>query len=146
MCAAAGVILLLYPGIGIVAAGVLPLEKVAGQPLTLVASEIFPQALFVLFMICGPLMALMANINSLFLAYTEPVQQAAEDGWFGKNFEKRNKQGTPVTVSTILWLVGSFPIILGAGHSNHHKQLYAAGLYFDLLYDVFSFAGSQAHA
>ena len=113
MCAAAGVILLLYPGIGIVAAGVLPLEKVAGQPLTLVASEIFPQALFVLFMICGPLMALMANINSLFLAYTEPVQQAAEDGWFGKNFEKRNKQGTPVTVSTILWLVGSFPIILG---------------------------------
>lgn len=113
MCVAAGTILLLYPGIGLVAAGVLPLETVANQPLTRVAEEIFPGVLFVVFMLCGPLMALMGNINSLFLAYTEPIQQAAEDGWFGDSLKKRNKHGTPVAVSTLLWLVGSLPILLG---------------------------------
>ncbi len=113
MLAAAGTILLLYPGIGIIAVGVLPLEQVAGQPLTWVAEQIFPYGLFILFMLCGPLMALMSNINSLFLAYTEPIQQAAEDGWFGKVFVKRNKQGTPIGASTALWLVGALPILLG---------------------------------
>ena len=34
----------------------------------------------------------------------------------------------------------------GTGYSDDHKQLYAVGLYFDLLYDGFPFAGPQAYA
>jgi len=105
-------ILVIYPGIAIVAGGVLPVEQVANQPLTWVAGEVFGKGLFVIFMICGPFMALMTTINSLFIAYCEPIREAANDGWFGKMMGKTNKRNAPVGALTLLWLIGIIPIVL----------------------------------
>lgn len=105
-------ILILYPGIGIVAGGVLPVEQVANQPLTWVAGEVFNKVLFVIFMICGPFMALMTTINSLFISYCEPIREAADDGWFGKLLGKTNRRNAPVGALTLLWVIGIIPILL----------------------------------
>ena len=56
-------------------------------------------------MICGPFMALMTTINSLFIAYCEPIREAANDGWFGKMMGKTNKRNAPVGALTLLWLI-----------------------------------------
>ena len=50
-----------YTHLAIVASGVLPLDQVAGQPLTLVAKNILNPALFTVFMIGGPVLALSSS-------------------------------------------------------------------------------------
>ena len=70
-----------YALIGVVAAGVLPVSVTADQPLDIVAKEIFPNALFLFFVIGGALLALSTTLNATFAWITKPVLQACNDGW-----------------------------------------------------------------
>ncbi|MDR2052931.1 MAG: amino acid permease, partial [Treponema sp.] len=61
---------LLYSIIAAVAGGVLPLEQVAGQPLTLVAETILPAPVFIFFMVGGAMFALATTLNAQFSSMT----------------------------------------------------------------------------
>ena len=69
-------LMVVYGGVAIVASGVLPLDQVAGQPLTLVAKNILNPALFTVFMIGGPVLALSSSINSTISNNCIPVALA----------------------------------------------------------------------
>lgn len=108
-----GIILVLYVGIGIVACGVLPLDQVANQPLTVLARGILSGPLFAAFIICGPLMALATTLNSAYGGRTNVLARAAQDGWFPEKLTQKNKNGVFAVTMTLVYLVGIIPILLG---------------------------------
>lgn len=107
------IILVIYALLGLAAGNVLPVEQVAGQPLTVVAREILPFPLFVFFMIAGPFAAIFTTLNSIFLAAALNVVASAEDGWFPKWFCKRNKHGIPVVCMLALFILTMIPQFIG---------------------------------
>ncbi|MCD7895127.1 MAG: APC family permease [Planctomycetaceae bacterium] len=72
----------LYGFIAVVAAGVLPVETVAFKPLSLVAEAVFPPYLYVFFMVCGAMFALISTLNAQLAWATKLILQACVDGWF----------------------------------------------------------------
>ena len=71
-----------YGLMGVVAAGVLPVDQVAGQPLNVVAEAVLSKPLYYLFMIGGAWMALLTTLNSSIASCTKPLMQACNDGWY----------------------------------------------------------------
>lgn len=108
------IVTMLYAIIGMVAAGVLPIEQVAYQPLTLVAMEVLPTPLYVFFIVGGALLALSTTLNATFGWVTKPVLQACVDGWFPKKLGEINKKyGTPHYLLIMFYIIGLVPILTG---------------------------------
>lgn len=104
----------LYALVSVVAAGVLPVEQVANQNLALVAEAVLPRPLYVFFMVCGSMLALVSVLNAQFSMGTRPMLQACRDGWFPKRLGYIHpKFGTPTILLTILYAVGMLTIISG---------------------------------
>lgn len=103
----------LYGLIAFVAAGVLPLEQVAGQNLTLVAAVILSHPLYVFFIVCGAGFALISTLNSQFAWAPKPVMQACDDGWFPSGLARLSKYNTPIIILTILYTVGVVCVLTG---------------------------------
>lgn len=106
------IIMIIYVGVALVGGGVLPLDQVINQPLTNVANNILPKALFVVFMLGGPIMALLTTINSCYAGFAAPHIQAAKDGWYPDVVAKTNKHGAPYVVLTVIMLVSLLPVLL----------------------------------
>ena len=107
------IVAVFYALVGIVAAGVLPLDQVAFQPLTNVARTIFPAWLYYFFVIGGALFALATTLNGTLSWVTRGLQLSAEDGWLPPVLAKENKGGTPVFLLLIFFVVGAIPILSG---------------------------------
>jgi len=105
-------IFVVYVGVAIVTAGVLPLSQSVNQPLTLTAQTILPPTVFVLFMVGGPLMAISTSLNSCYGGFSSPFIQAAKDGWFPEVVAKRNRFGAPYVILTAIFLLGLIPVLL----------------------------------
>lgn len=104
----------LYALMATVAGGVLPIEQVAGQPLTLVAAEILPPWLYVFFIVGGAMFALITTLNAQVSWITKPVMQACVDNWFPKSLaELHPKYNTPWKLLIIYYVIGIVPIIVG---------------------------------
>lgn len=103
----------LYAIISIVAAGVLPVEQVAGQNLSLVAQEILSGPLYVFFMVCGAGFALISTLNSQFAWGPKGLMQACDDGWLPKGLAKVSKWNTPIVLQGILYVLGMICILIG---------------------------------
>lgn len=125
-------LLVLYTGVAVVAAGVLPLEEVAGQPLTVVARAILPTPLFILFMIGGPMMALVTTINSSIAYYQMPFRQACIDGWLPKSWNITNKYGACLPMLALVALSGVLPQLFDFSIVNitNNLQLMTSGMSF----------------
>lgn len=106
------IIMMVYVGVALVASGTLPLIEVINKPLTNVAQYIFPKFLFVLFMLGGPIMALLTTINSCYAGFAAPHMQAAEDGWYPDIVAKKNRFGAPYVVLTVILAVSLIPVLL----------------------------------
>lgn len=124
---ATGIILVLYVGVAIVACGVLPIETVAGKPLTLVAGAIFKGVLFPVFVICGPFMALATTLNAIYGARANPLFRAASDGWFPKAAARCNKRGVPVVIMTVIYLIGLVPLLFNLSMKTITNNLVLVG-------------------
>lgn len=127
-------LIILYCGVAIVGSGVLPLDVVAGKPLTLAANEIFSGPLFMIFMIGGPMMALMTTINSSMAYYCIPLRQSCEDGWLPKSFAATNKYGVPWKIQTVVYLVGLIPLILNFDITTITKNIMLFNSLLSFLY------------
>lgn len=106
------ILVLVYGGIAIVATGVLPLEQVAGQPLTYVAQRVLTPSLFVLFMIGGPLLELSTSVNSTLANNWVPIAQSCRDGWLPKSLASENRFGVPWKILTFAYVVAIVPVLL----------------------------------
>ena len=105
-------LVLVYGLISIVATGVLPLEQVAGQPLTYVAQRVLGPSLFVLFMLGGPLLELSTSINSTYTNNWKPIAQSCRDGWLPRSWADENRFGVPWKILTASFLVAILPVLL----------------------------------
>lgn len=104
----------LYGLMATVAGGVLPIEQVAGRPLTLVAEAVLPQWLYVFFVVGGAMFALITTLNAQVSWITKPVMQACVDNWFPKLFAKLHpKYNTPWVLLLIYYIIGIVPILTG---------------------------------
>ncbi|MCI5648298.1 MAG: APC family permease [Fusicatenibacter sp.] len=108
-----GIVAVFYVLIGIVAAGVLPVEEVAFQNLTLVAKEIFPTWLYLFFVFGGAMFALLTTLNGTLSWVTRGLQAAAKEGWLPKAAAKENKNGVPVVILGVFFVMGAVPILTG---------------------------------
>jgi len=105
---------LLYAFMSTVAAGVLPIGEVANKPLTLVARTIFPEWLYVFFVIGGAMFALVTTLNAQVSWVTKPVMQACVDNWFPKSLATLHpKFNTPYKLLIIFYVIGMVPILTG---------------------------------
>ena len=85
------IVAVFYALIGIVAAGVLPIEDVAFQNLTLVAQEIFPTWLYLFFVFGGAMFALLTTLNGTLSWVTRGLQAAAKEAGFLRNVPRKTK-------------------------------------------------------
>ena len=107
------IVAVFYALIGVVASGVLPVEQVAGQNLTLVAQEIFPTWLYLFFVIGGAMFALLTTLNGTLSWVTRGLQSASRDGWLPEKLADENKAGVPVVLLMVFFVMGALPIVTG---------------------------------
>ncbi len=104
----------LYAFLAVVAAGVLPVEQVAYKPLSLVAEAVLPRSLYVFFMVCGAMFALISTLNAQLAWATKPILQSCVDGWLPKGLAYLHpRYKTPMFLLTIFMIVGLIPIMTG---------------------------------
>ena len=103
----------IYGIVAVVAAGVLPVEQVAGENLSIIAKEILSGPIYVFFMFCGAGFALISTLNSQFAWAPKPIMQACDDGWLPHNLAKLSKWNTPIVLLGILYVIGVVCILTG---------------------------------
>lgn len=108
------VVALIYTMVAIVAAGVLPIDEVAGQSLAKVAMVILPKPLYLFFIIGGAMIALVTSLNALMGWLPPPVVQACNDGWLPRRFGALNKRfGTPHWVLLFVFIMAGTILLMG---------------------------------
>lgn len=104
----------LYAVIGIVASGVLPVDQVANQSMSVVAEYVLPAPAYAFFMVGGAMFAIATSLNAQFAWATKPLLQACDDGWFPKKLGYLHpKYKTPVVLLVILYAFGVIFVITG---------------------------------
>lgn len=102
-----------YFAMSYVAAGVLPIEEVSNKNLSLVAKEIFPYNIFVIFIIGGAVFAIGTSMITSVTMVRYPILKVAEDGWLPKICTKTTESGYPWVVYLIYYIISIVPVILG---------------------------------
>ena len=102
---------LIYGLMAVVAAGVLPIEQVANKNLALVAQAIFPNWLYVIFIIGGAVFAIATSLISGIAMMRYPAMRVAQDGWLPDFFKKTTKSGYPWVIQLTFYLFSILPII-----------------------------------
>lgn len=103
---------IVYGLMGVVASGVLPVEDVAGKTLSVVASEIFPKSVYVIFILGGAVFAIATSLMGGIALLKYPVLKVAEDGWLPGFFAKTTKQGYPWASQLLFYIISVIPVLL----------------------------------
>lgn len=127
----------LYGFMAFVAAGVLPLDKVAGENLALVAKEIFSYPLYVFFIVCGAGFALISTLNSQFAWAPKPTMQACDDGWLPSGLARLSRWNTPVVLLGILYALGVICVLTGLSVAVLGNMTLIAGGVTQLIINVY---------
>ena len=104
---------ILYAIVAYVAAGVFPVEQVAGQNLAMVANAIFSKPMYVFFMVAGAGFALISTLNAQFAWAPKSTMQACDDGWFPSGLAKLSRWNTPIILLSIFYAIGVVCILTG---------------------------------
>lgn len=103
----------IYAVTGYVASGVLPVEQVAGKNLALVAAEIFPNWLCIMFILGGAAFAIITSMTGGIIGMRYPMIRVADDGWIPEIFKKTTKNGYPYVTMLVIYIISIIPLILG---------------------------------
>lgn len=105
---------IIYSLMSVVATGILPINKVSGKPLTLVAERIMPPVAYLIFIIGGALFGLMGTMNSQIGGSVFPLIQACKDNILPSKLLKfKLKNGVYFGILSIMYAIVMLPIILG---------------------------------
>lgn len=108
-----GIVAVFYALMGVVAAGVLPVEEVAGKTLVVSAKQIFPTPIYLFFVIGGALFALATTLNGTLSWITKGLYVAAKEGWIPESLADENQKGVPYKLLMIFFVIGAVPILTG---------------------------------
>lgn len=133
MLMAVPTLIVLYVGVAMAGTGVMSIDEYgASTTLVFAAQRIFPSWIFYIFIIGGPIMALLSTLNSSFAYNAITIGQSCDDGWLPKVFGKRNKKGSRKFILTFMYILGLIPIIFGLSITviTNMVQLIGAALAF----------------
>lgn len=107
-------VVLVYAVMATVAAGVLPVEQVANQPLSVSAGAIMPKGIYTFFVVGGAMFALLTTLNFNIGMIVFPVSRASADGWLPKKLAVRNEKfGSAHWILLLFYVVAIGPILIG---------------------------------
>ena len=109
------VVLIVYTLIGIVSVGVVPVENVADKNLGVVAKEIFPYPVFVVFIIGGACFAIATSLYSTIAGIRYPLMAAVNDGWLPAFLGKKTKKDYPYVIMLLLYIIAIVSIFVDFG-------------------------------
>lgn len=104
---------IIYGFMGIVAAGVLPIEEVVGKNLATAAAAIFPHWAWVIFILGGAVFAIATSALGAIAMLRYPLLKVADDGWLPKFFTKKTPNGYPWAIQIFFYILSVGPIIVG---------------------------------
>jgi len=130
------VVALIYAIVGFVGAGVLPVEEVAGQNLTVVAQVVMPRPVYLFFVVFGVCLALISPMNAQFASAPKPVMQMCDDGWFPEKLAKVSSLGSPYIIQTILYVLGFAALFTGLSVSTLVNLSIVAGGAMNILMNL----------
>ncbi len=109
------VVAVVYSFIGIVSSGILPVEQVADKNLGVVAEQIFPRPIFIVFVIGGACFAIATSLYGAIASIEHPLMRTVEDGWLPKFLGIKNKKGYPYVMMIILYAIATIPLFTDMG-------------------------------
>lgn len=112
---ASGVVTVVYCLIAIVSSGVLPVEQVANKNLGVVAREIFPYPVFVVFILGGACLAIATSLYGAIASAQHPLLATIDDGWLPKGLGRKTKNGYPWVLMLVLYAIAVVPIWFDMG-------------------------------
>ena len=112
---ASGVVTVVYILIAIVSSGVLPVADVANKNLGVVAKEIFPYPVFVIFILGGACFAIATSLYGAIAGVQHPLLATISDGWLPAVLGTKTKRGYPWLMMLILYVVAVVPIWFDMG-------------------------------
>jgi len=107
------ILAVVYGLMAYVAAGILPLDQVAGQNISVVAEVILPRPLFLFFVVGGGICAIITSILCGLGMFRYPGVQMAEDGWLPEVFKKSTKDGYPYVFYLVFYIISVLPLLTG---------------------------------
>ena len=131
---------ILYVLIALVAAGILPIEQVADQPLTMVARQTMPGVAFYLFVIGAALGATSSTLNATLSWITKPLLVACDDHLLPRSIGSVSKKGVPYKLLTVFYIIGMIPLAFKLDISFITKFTTANSLLTKLLVCIALFA------
>jgi amino acid transporter len=127
---------IIYALVAYVAAGVLPQDQVAGQPLSVSAQAFLSGGWFTFFIVGGGLLATLTTLNGSFLIYSRLHYAAARDGIWPEVFKKTNKCGVPYVTLWTVTAMAMIPIISGMSLGDVFKVVAVPGMLLSVIYYI----------
>ncbi len=133
------VVMIIYCLIGIVSVGILPVEQVADKSLGVVAKEIFPYGVFVVFIIGGACFAIATSLYGAIASVQHPLMATIEDGWLPAFLGKKNKKGYPWVMMLVLYVIAIVPIFVNVGLQDLISLMMIPVMVLNLINNVLMF-------
>ena len=103
----------IYVAVGFASGAVLPLNQTAGNTLTVTAKAVFSPLFYNLFIIFGPIFALLTTMNAGIMDSALPVMAGVKEGWLPSFLARQNRHGAYYVAITIIFVIGALPVISG---------------------------------
>lgn len=103
----------IYVAVGYASGAVLPLVETAGGTLTLTAKAVFSPLFYNMFVIAGPILALLTTMNAGIPDSALPVMAGVKEGWLPQWLAKQNRYGAYYIAVLIIFVIGALPVISG---------------------------------
>jgi len=113
MMAVSAITTVVYIMVGYASGAVLPLEITGGASLIVTAQEILPPVLFNMFVILGPVFALITTMNAGIVDSALPVMAGVKEGWLPAVLASKNHHGAYYVAIMIIFVTGAVPVITG---------------------------------
>ena len=113
MVAVSVITTVIYVAVGFASGAVLPLEQTAGSTLTVTAKAIFSPLFYNMFIIFGPIFALLTTMNAGIMDSALPVMAGVKEGWLPPFLAKQNRFGAYYVAIAIIFIIGALPVISG---------------------------------
>lgn len=111
--AVSAVISVVYISVGFASGAVLPLSETAGKTLAVTAKAVFSPAFYGLFILFGPVFALLTTMNAGIIDSAAPVMAGVKDGWLPAFLASQNRYGAYYVAVAVIFVIGCIPTVFG---------------------------------
>ena len=125
---------IMYALVAMVASGVLPLEVVSNQNLSLVAADVMPGWAFTYFTLAAGAGATAKSLNVTLSWSPKPILIACDDGMLPRSWGTVSKRGVPYKILIAFFFIGLIPLLAGMDISLISKMGTAISLLSKLMF------------